>query len=76
MDAGRRWNDLSERTRRLIVVGGVLEGIVKIAALADLRRRPAADIRGPKWLWAVVLVVANSVGLVPLAYFRLGRRHP
>jgi hypothetical protein len=70
------WSDLSERTRRLIVVAGILEGILKIAALADLKRRPAEQIRGPKWLWAVLLVAISSVGAVPLAYFRFGRRAP
>ena len=70
----RRWSDLSERHRRLIVVGGVIEGVLKIAALLDLRRRPAGDIRGRTWVWATVVTLANSVGVVPLAYFLYGRR--
>jgi hypothetical protein len=74
MDAIRRWNDLSERNRRLIVVGAVVDGLLKIAALRDIRRRPAEEIRGPKWAWATVVTLANSVGAVPLAYFLVGRR--
>jgi hypothetical protein len=70
----RRWSDLSERHRRLIVVGGVIEGVLKIAALLDLRRRPAGDVRGRKWVWATAVTLANSVGVVPLAYFLYGRR--
>jgi hypothetical protein len=70
----KRWKDLPERQRRMIIIGAVLEGIVKLAALRDLKRRPAAEVRGPKWLWGGVIVVANSAGLVPAAYFVLGRR--
>ncbi len=72
--ARRRWRDLSERSRRLIVVAGVLEGILKIAALVDLKRRPAAEIRGSKRAWASAVVLVNSLGAVPVAYFLLGRR--
>jgi hypothetical protein len=74
MELGRRWSDLDQRTRRLIVVGAVVEGMLKVAALNDLRRRPAGEIRGRKWIWAMVVTLANSAGLVPLAYFRFGRR--
>lgn len=74
MAATKRWSDLSERTRKLIVIGAVAEAVLKTAALADLHRRPASQVRGPKWMWAVVIVVVNSLGGAPLAYFALGRR--
>jgi hypothetical protein len=74
MDVQRRWNDLGENQRRLLLVGVAVEGALKAAALADLRRRPAAEVRGPKWAWALALVVVSSAGVLPLAYFRLGRR--
>jgi Phospholipase_D-nuclease N-terminal len=74
MAGSKRWSDLDEGTRRFVVVAGVLEGLLKIAALTDLARRPAAQVRGRKWVWAVVLVVVNSAGGAPLAYFLLGRR--
>jgi hypothetical protein len=74
MKTKRRWSDLSPRQRRLLLIGAALEGMLKIAALRDLRRRPAAEIRGSKKLWATALVLANSAGTVPIAYFRLGRR--
>jgi hypothetical protein len=70
----RRWSELSERDRGLVVVGTVIDTALKIAALNDLRTRPAEQIRGRRWIWATVLPLANSVGLVPLAYFLLGRR--
>jgi hypothetical protein len=74
MKTKRRWSDLSQRQRRLLLVGVAVEGMLKIAALRDLRRRPVAEIRGSKKLWATALVFANSAGAVPIAYFRFGRR--
>jgi hypothetical protein len=72
--AKKRWKDLSEGQRRLIIVGVVLETVVKVVALRDLKRRPADEVRGPKWLWGGVITVANSAGLVPAAYLVFGRR--
>ncbi len=72
--AKRRWSDLSERSRRLIVITGVCEAALKVAALVDLRRRPADEVRGSKRIWAVAILLTNSVGAVPVAYFALGRR--
>lgn len=69
----RRWNDLSPRTRGLIIAAAVTEAGLKAAVLIDLRRRPAADIRGSKRGWAAAMLV-NSGGLLPLSYFAFGRR--
>ena len=72
--AKKRWNDLDPGIRRLIVVSGALEGVLKIAALIDLVRRPSADVRGSKARWAAAIILINSVGAVPILYFRYGRR--
>jgi hypothetical protein len=69
-----RWNDLSPRSRRLILVGGAFEGLLKIAALVDLARRPNAEVRGSKARWAAAIVLTNSLGAVPLTYFVYGRQ--
>lgn len=74
MAGRRRWGDLTQRQRRLIVAGVASEGVLKVAALVDLKRRPADQVRGPKWLWALAVFLVNSVGAVPLAYFRYGRK--
>ena len=74
MAAKRRWSDLSVRTRRLIIVGASLKGLLKVAALVDIWRRPASQVKGPKAAWAVAVALANSVGTVPLSYFFFGRR--
>lgn len=70
----RRWRDLSLRTRKLVIAGAVFEGVLKVAALVDLARTPQAQVRGPRWAWATSIVLVNSVGGVPVAYFLLGRR--
>jgi hypothetical protein len=69
----KRWGQLSERQRRIIVVAAVLETALKLAMLFDLQRRPAAEVRGAKWLWRCTALI-NSAGIAPLAYFLLGRR--
>jgi len=76
MAARRQWSDLSQRTRRLLTITAVAEGILKLAALIDLKRRPASRIRGPKWMWATVVTVVSSAGVVPISSFIFGRRQP
>ena len=76
MVARRQWSDLSERTRRLLAITAIAEGILKLAALIDLKRQPASQVRGPKWLWATALAIVSSAGVVPLSYFVFGRRQP
>lgn len=70
----KRWSDLSPAVRRWILVGAVFEGVLKVAALVDLRRRPADRVRGSKAKWAAAIIVANSAGAVPIWYFLRGRR--
>jgi len=70
----QKWRALSPLQRRLVIAGAALDTAAKVAALADLARRPADRVRGPKWAWAVALPVVNSAGLLPAAYFTLGRR--
>jgi hypothetical protein len=72
--AARKWSDLSPRSRRLIIGAAVAEGILKTAALIDIKRRPASQIRGSKKVWAAAVVAVNSFGGAPLAYFVFGRR--
>jgi len=72
----KQWSDLSERTRKLIIVGAVGEGILKAVALIDIKRRPASQIRGPKWVWAALMAVVGSAGILPISYFLLGRKQP
>lgn len=73
--AGKRWSDLSPASRRFVVLASAVEGALKVAALVDLTRRPAERVRGPKWAWGAAIVLVNSLGAVPLAYFLRGRRN-
>jgi hypothetical protein len=72
--ARRKWAELSPQTRRIIVVAGSVEGVLKLAALIDLARRPADEVAGSKVSWALAIALINSVGAVPILYFRYGRR--
>ena len=38
----RQWSDLSERTRRLLIIAAVADGILRVAALIDIKGRPAS----------------------------------
>jgi len=71
--AKRKWSELSERTRRLIVVGTAVDTVLRVVALVDLARRPAGEVRGSKRGWATALAVVNSAGVVPLVYLLRGR---
>lgn len=71
MVARKKWSELSSRNRRLLAVVGVVEVVLLAATLFDLKRRPAEQVRGPKWLWRSLAFV-NIVG--PVAYFVVGRR--
>jgi hypothetical protein len=72
--ASKKWAELSPRSRRFIVLGGAFEGTLKLAALIDLARRPASEVRGSKARWALAVTLINSVGALPIAYFAWGRR--
>jgi hypothetical protein len=72
--ARRKWSDLSPESRRLIVIGGVLEAALKFGALADLRGRSRKQVRGPKLMWTVLISFVNAFGAVPVLYFLVGRR--
>lgn len=65
---------LSPRGRKILIAVAAVDGALKTAALLDLRRRPADQIRGSKRAWAAAITLINSVGVVPIGYFVYGRR--
>ena len=67
----KRWRDLTRTQQTGLVVLGAVEVVLTVTALKDLARRPAAQVRGPKPLWALGCVV-QPVG--PVAYLTVGRR--
>lgn len=72
--ARKSWSDLAPRTRRIIVVGGTVDVVLRAVALADLKGRPSAEVRGPKPAWATALALVSSGGVLPVAYLLRGRR--
>lgn len=69
--ATKRWGDFSSSQKTGIIVIGILQVGLLLAALWDLAHRSADEVRGDRRMWAG-LVFINWVG--PLAYFTLGRR--
>jgi hypothetical protein len=73
MPRNKRWSDLTARQKAPFVIRGIVQMSLLVAALADIYRRPAQEIRGSKWLWVAVAFV-NFMGIGPVAYFLLGRK--
>ncbi|MGH8961703.1 MAG: PLDc N-terminal domain-containing protein [Jatrophihabitantaceae bacterium] len=67
---GRRFRDLSPRTRNLIIALGVVQVALNVAAQLDITRRSRSEIRGSKIRWRLVSLI-NIFG--PITYFRRGR---
>lgn len=67
----KRWEDLSGAQKGAIVFLGVVQLGLLAAALVDIHRRPAGEIRGTKRLWTVAAFI-NCVG--PISYFVFGRK--
>ena len=70
---GTPWRDLTNGQRAAIITRGAVQFGLLAAALLDLRRRPADQIRGHKAVWVAVSGV-NYLGLGPIVYFAFGRR--
>ena len=74
---GHNWDELSPRDKFLMgfrvalqIILGIIQLVLLISAIRDIRRRPADQIRGSKRLWMLVSLI-NWVG--PIAYFKYGR---
>ena len=66
----RRMEALESIPWGLILPVLIIQFILLIVAIIDLIRVP--ETNGPKWMWAVIIVIVNIVG--PIAYFIFGRR--
>lgn len=71
MASKKKWSDLTDGQKKGIGVAGAVEAVLTAAALYDLARRPAGQIRGRKSVWVLAFSV-QPFG--PLAYFAMGRR--
>ena len=66
----KQWKDMSPMQRAGMLFGISLQISLLVSALIDIRRRPAAQIRGSKGLWTAIAFI-NFVG--PISYFIFGR---
>ncbi len=62
--------ELSPKLLILLLPIVVLQLVLLAVALSDLIRRE--HTRGPKWVWALVVILVNIFG--PIAYLLFGRR--
>jgi hypothetical protein len=66
-----RWKDLTDTQKFAFGFLGAIELSLLVAALLDIRRRPAEQIHGSKRMWTALAFI-EFFG--PIAYFLFGRR--
>ncbi|ANY74393.1 PLDc N-terminal domain-containing protein [Paenibacillus ihbetae] len=49
-----------------------LQAVLGVTALVSLTKAETEQIRGPKWMWVLIIILGNILGSV--AYFIGGRR--
>ena len=69
--ANKSWSEMTPTQKRVVVVAGIAEVALTTWCARDLKQRPAAQVRGPKALWAPALSI-QPVG--PIAYLVWGRK--
>jgi len=71
--AGKKqsWKDLKKGTKGRIIFFGVLQLVLQGVALADLKKRPSAQVKGPKVAWVAASFI-NFAG--PITYLAWGRK--
>ena len=55
----------------LIVVAGLIQILLQVAALVSLYRAPAV-VFGNKWVWVAIIIIGGLMGA--LVYFIIGRQ--
>lgn len=77
------WGDLSEDTKRNVIIQAVVYVLLVILAFRSLAKQSAANLRGPKQLWKGVIPASMTnfkmgtawvFPLGPLLYFTVGKR--
>lgn len=49
-----------------------LQAVLAATALVSLAKAETGSVRGPKWVWVLIIIVGNLLGSI--AYFVGGRR--
>ncbi len=61
--------DNSKRIAGLLAAA--IQTALLVAALRDIKKRSADELRGNKWMWVAISFI-NFIG--PISYFALGRK--
>ncbi len=69
----KKWSELSTSAKAGVILVGLIQVSLMVAALVDIRKRPAEQINGSKKLWTALAFV-NWIG--PIVYFVKGRKKP
>jgi hypothetical protein len=67
----KRWNDLTDTQKTVLLTLISVQLSLAATAWADLASRPAAKVQGSKGKWAAIIAI-NFIG--PVLYFTRGRR--
>ncbi|SDW02145.1 Phospholipase_D-nuclease N-terminal [Arthrobacter sp. yr096] len=67
----KTWRDMSKGQRISVLVSGVMNLALLVAAQRSLAKTPDSDIRGKKAVWRAVAFI-NFFG--PVSYFLFGRK--
>ena len=67
----KRWQDLTVVEKIGVALMGIVQLLLLTAALWDIRRQPADEIKGSKRWWTAAVFV-NFIG--PISYFLFGKR--
>ena len=67
----KRWKDLTVVEKIGVTLMGIVQLLLLVAALWDIRRQPADEINGSKRWWTAAVFV-NFIG--PISYFLFGKR--
>jgi hypothetical protein len=71
MTQPKQWQDFSPAQKIGASAVAIVQVSLLVAALVDIARRPAQQVHGPKWAWALVSFI-NFIG--PISYFLFGRK--
>jgi hypothetical protein len=63
--------NLTPQQARIVRVAVAVQLVIGLITLRDISRRPADQVRGPKWMWRI-LGTANTAGSA--TYWLVGRR--
>jgi Phospholipase_D-nuclease N-terminal len=67
----RHWKDMQAGQKRRMPIIGLVGMVLTGVALWDLSHRPASQVKGKKWVWAIA-ACAQPFG--PVVYLLFGRK--